>query len=334
MEYSDARRIKEKINKKVLNKQNVVATGLGYKNNDPKQGIALITSVTKKKPMGFGRGKISRFQAVSKSYNGLQTDVIESGEFKAFQFDPTQKLRPCPQGISIGHKGVTAGTLGAWLNYMGHKVILSNNHVIANSNDAEIGDEILQPGSYDGGAMPDDMIARLEKFIPIEFGGGISNCPIASHVVSLLNWIGGKIGSNTELQAIVKPTATTNLVDAAIAQPTNIQNVMEEYWDGTKATGFNEIGLGDYIKKYGRTTGFTEDSVTQTDVTVTVNYGSAGMATFTNQLMAGPMSAGGDSGSTILNHNDEIVGLLFAGSNTSTIFSPIQLVIDALGISM
>lgn len=333
MEYFSAKRIKQKVDKKVLSKQNVVATGLGFKNNDPEQGIALITSVTKKKPMGFGKGKISRFQAVSKSYSGLQTDVVESGEFKAL-FDPTQRIRPCPQGISIGHKAITAGTLGAWVNYIGHKVILSNNHVIANSNDAEIGDDILQPGSYDGGKVPDDVIAKLEKYIPIEFGGGSSNCPIASHIVSLLNWVAGKLGSNTQLQAIVSPTATNNLVDAAIAKPVDVENIKEEYWDGTKVNGHSGVGLGQYIKKYGRTTGFTEGEVLQTDVTVSVNYGSSGIATFQDQIMAGPMSAGGDSGSTILNNHDEIVGLLFAGSDTTTIFSPIQLVIDALGITL
>jgi len=43
--------------------------------------------------------------------------------------------------------------------------MLSNNHVLANSNAAKKGDAILQPGSADGGSKT---VARLECFIPIQ----------------------------------------------------------------------------------------------------------------------------------------------------------------------
>ena len=75
-------------------------------------------------------------------------DVIEYGELRA-QADIldattqslTQKRRPCPPGFSIGHPDVTAGTLGAWV-HRGRSdayFILSNNHILASSNDAEMG---------------------------------------------------------------------------------------------------------------------------------------------------------------------------------------------------
>ncbi len=59
--------------------------------------------------------------------------------------------------------------------------MLSNNHVLANSNDATAGDAILQPGPADGGRLGPDTIAVLERFCPIEFaptgklqrGGGV-----------------------------------------------------------------------------------------------------------------------------------------------------------------
>jgi len=47
--------------------------------------------------------------------------------------------------------------------------ILSNNHVLANSNGANIGDPILQPGPAGNGLFPGDQIAILSRFVPIEF---------------------------------------------------------------------------------------------------------------------------------------------------------------------
>jgi len=68
-------------------------------------------------------------------------------------------------------------------------------------------------------------------------------------------------------------------------------------------------------------------------VTVSVDYGGK-IAIYKNQLMAGAMSQGGDSGSAVLDMNKQVVGLLFAGSNTTTIMNPIQLVLDALGVQL
>ncbi len=86
------------------------------------------------------------------------------------------KMRPAPGGISVGHVRVTAGTLGCLAR--GRRaprnqrvLMLSNNHVIANSNNARFGDSIIQPGRADGGRSPRDQIAILERFVPIRFGG-------------------------------------------------------------------------------------------------------------------------------------------------------------------
>jgi len=69
-------------------------------------------------------------------------------------------------------------------------------------------------------------------------------------------------------------------------------------------------------------------------VIVQVSYGPGKIATFVGQLMEGGMSAGGDSGSACLNMNNELVGLLYAGSDSSTIFNPIQDVFSLLGIQL
>jgi hypothetical protein len=98
--------------------------------------------------------------------------------------------------------------------------------------------------------------------------------------------------------------------------------------------GITDAELGMALKKFGRTTEFTEGSVLQIDVTSAVSYGSSGNATFVDQIMAGGMSAGGDSGSAILSGDNKLVGLLFAGSANSTIINRIQNVFDLLNVSL
>nr|WP_201767350.1 hypothetical protein [Sporomusa ovata] len=53
---------------------------------------------------------------------------------------------------------------------------------------------------------------------------------------------------------------------------------------------------------------------------------------FTDQILAGPMSMPGDSGSLVLTNDNYAVGLLFAGSERATMFNKIQHVLDKLDI--
>ena len=68
-----------------------------------------------------------------------------------------------------------------------------------------------------------------------------------------------------------------------------------------------------------------------TGVTVQVDY-SDRVATFEDQVVAGPMSQGGDSGSLVVDVQGRTVGLLFAGSETTTVFNRASRVADALGV--
>src|SRR5436190_20285213 len=85
--------------------------------------------------------------------------------------DPTTRQRPAPMGFSVGHPAITAGSIGARVADATRVYILSNNHVLANANDATIGDPELQPGAYDHGTAPADQIATLSAFKPIDFSG-------------------------------------------------------------------------------------------------------------------------------------------------------------------
>ena len=81
--------------------------------------------------------------------------------------DRKTKRRPCPGGVSVGHYQITAGTLGCWVKKNDQWMLLSNNHVLANVNQAKIGDPIYQPGVYDGGTA-DDELGKLYEFVPID----------------------------------------------------------------------------------------------------------------------------------------------------------------------
>ncbi|MEK6697446.1 MAG: hypothetical protein AABZ10_00185 [Nitrospirota bacterium] len=264
--------------------------------------------------------------------NNIPTDIVETGLFFALQ-SRTTRYRPAPGGVSIGHRDITAGTLGCLVKKNGQIHILSNNHVLANSNDGHPGDPILQPGPYDGGTYPDDHIANLAEFVPISFTDLPSGCSIAGGSAAFLNGIARLLGSGTRLQA-VRSQAGENLVDAAIARPLNDQDVTPELLEiGTLAgTAPGELGMD--IKKSGRTTALTTGEIQQVDVTVSVQYGGSRVASFTDQLMAGAMSQGGDSGSAVVDTSNRLVGLLFAGSDTSTIINRIENVFTALDLSL
>ncbi len=88
------------------------------------------------------------------------------------------------------------------------------------------------------------------------------------------------------------------------------------------------------VKKSGRTTGFTTGTIQQVDVSANVQYGAGKIALFTDQLMAGAMSQGGDSGSAVMDDNNRLTGLLFAGSDSTTIINRIENVFSTLGVSL
>ncbi len=314
----------------LLKRANVVATGVGYKvtGGERTSALSIVCSVKKK----IDTDRLSAQDLVPAGVAGIPTDIVETGAIRAQQA-PTDRFRPTPGGVSIGHVAITAGNQGCWVTQNGQKVILSNNHVLANSNAAEIGDPILQPGPFDGGSFPQDHFANLTQFVPISFEGEPSECQFANAVIGVFNAGCRLINSNTRYK-IAKAQAEDNLVDAAIATPLDPADVKDEILNIGPIQGTVEGQLGMAVKKSGRTTGFTTGQIQQVDVTANVQYGAGQMALFTDQLLAGAMSQGGDSGSAVLDDNNRLTGLLFAGSDTTTIINRIENVFSALGISL
>jgi len=172
----------------------------------------------------------------------------------------------------------------------------------------------------------------LDDYIPLDFGGEEPDCSIAGNIVRVLNQVAQLTGSSHRMQAYRK-TPGANVVDAALAKPLNPAMFTPDIHEIGRPRGAREIELGGAVKKSGRTTSYTEGQIIQIDVTTSVMYNGRA-ATFNGQLMAGGMSAPGDSGSAVLDSENYVVGLLYAGSGAATMINPIDKVLQALNVEI
>jgi len=217
--------------------------------------------------------------------------------------------RPVPIGISTGNAlENSAGTIAARVTDGTHVYALSNNHVYARENEAEIGEEILQPGLLDKAYDEASHLGTLHDFVEISFDNG------------------------------------NNLVDAAIAVSTtdDLGNATPRNGYGTPKSMTQIAELGMSVKKFGRTTELTRGTVVLINVIVEVWYGDR-HAIFEHQIVVQgrklmkPFILPGDSGSLLVTHPHRYpVGLLFAGDATGQygIANEIDNVLNELGVTI
>lgn len=319
----------------LITRRNVVGVGVGFKETSEglTEDVAVVVNVAQKVP----KAQLAESDKVPRDLDGVKTDVVETGRFLAGQVSAaaqTTKDRwrgKIPPGVSMGHFEVTAGTFGCLVRRGRELLILSNNHVLANVNSAKPGDAIIQPGRYDGG-KPEDKVAELVDFVPLDFGGDSARSGLFTTLEKLVNSLASFFGSDHRMMAY-RTSPGENLVDAALARPLNPAQFVGEIFNIGRPAGLAEATLGTSVQKTGRTTGYTQGRITQIDVTTSVDYNGR-MATFTDQLMASGMSEGGDSGSLVLNEQRQAIGLLFAGSPRATLINPIQTVLKLLDIEI
>jgi len=304
---------------------NVVGMGFGVKwiSGRPTGEPALLVLVTQKLEKELVRG----VDRIPEKIEGVQTDVLSIGYPMAGggvdnRSSLNQRIRPVPGGYSVGHPNFTAGTIatcvydilpGGGASPPTHGVgvpskyyILSNNHVLADSNKAKLGSPILQPALYDGGEVGQDQIATLTRFVPIDF-----------------------------------TSLGTNLVDAAIAEGEFAQLKREVHWlgqiDGWRPKA--KVSVGTPVKKTGRTTHFTTGRITAINATLYISYEGGKKAKFIDQIVTTPMSAGGDSGALITTTPaggccNVAVGLLFAESALASVANQIEHVRSLLRVEV
>lgn len=308
---------------------NVVGVGVGFTlppttgpggevlSSDVEPGKqALNIYVVERTPLEEVKAVIAEAAGVSAaSTDDVPINVIVTGMIDA---QPHRfRIRPAPGGVSCGHFKITAGTIGCLCvgrtpPRNARLMVLSNNHVLANSNNAVFGECVTQPGPFDGGKCPADQIAILERFVPINFSGG------------------------------------ANFVDAATAWcwPDRVRKELV-YLSGGQPRFFR-IGnapiapqLNMAVGKSGRTTQLTRGTIIDISASINVNYGGGRVALFRDQISirgaAGSVfSQGGDSGSSIWTWDSarRPVGLLFAGGGGITFANKMTRVVAALDINL
>lgn len=347
------------VTESLMPKENVVGVGVGYKtkngqivrdaNGNPVECV--VVSVSQKVAIE----SLSPTDRVPVKIMGMETDVLETGPISIISdlpnsvaVNPKERIRPIQPGLSTGlNPGITAGTIGLMVRKAGDSTnyMLSNWHVLAGNNTPVADREIVtitQPGNFDGGRTPADVVALLTDFVPIDSGedvGTPSGCGTAAAVAWIPNAIAELIGSDTRLVPMlatsVSPQMENNLVDAALARLT-VEFELDLPEVGL-VTGTAEPTLGQRVQKFGRTTEHTVGTITQINATFAVSGYPGGTATFSDQVAitadSGPFLQGGDSGSSLISEDNLMLGLCFAGSDVIGIANRWENVAAGLNIS-
>lgn len=252
---------------------------------------------------------------------GIATDVIEAAPaYFAAPLAPCtlkrlQRQRPILPGGSVGNIAVVGGTLGARVRSRkpgenGLRLMLSNNHVLADFGAAAVGSAICQPAMGDGGE-PTDVVGHLHRFAPIMVGSQASN----------------------------RVDAAVASVDGGVALSSSICTV-----GAIHGTALPTLEMA--VHKHARTTGYSTGFIDDIDCDVLVPLSRSDpsrVARFTRQLRIRPRSGasrfaqGGDSGALIVaKPSNAAVGLLFAcpDNGSYAYANPINDVLDSLDVEL
>ncbi len=290
----------------LLPKANVIGVAVGHKwtNGQSTGEEALLVLVSQKVPLN----QLKPEDIIPPIIDGVKTDVVGKCGFLRPHAD-TARYRPIPAGVSTGHLWVTAGTLGGWFtDRSGDIVALSNNHVLAAENRGLEGHLAFQPGIYDA--------PKWGSWRGLE-------APFSQYP-----YYGQLKGNYVRLQN------TGNVQDSAIARVAHPSLAWGTILEIGTPTGFrDDVPINLSVMKRGRTTRLTHGKVIGIHATVQVWYDD-GILTFEDQVITTGMSAGGDSGSLGLDGDRKIWGLLYAGSDTITVFNYIKYPRESYGLSI
>lgn len=207
------------------------------------------------------------------------------------------------------------GTLGSLVTRGGTQFILSNNHVLARSDIAAVGDPISSPGLIDNNCRSATPVANLTQFYNLETGAPPKIDAAIAQVV------GGDIDPSGKIIYLGSTTDTNNVPVPGAPHA----------GAGITAT------IGEPVAKSGRSTGLTCSTVFSVNTATSVQYqkgcgtGATFDVSYSNQVdvAGGSFSAEGDSGSIIVDQGTaDPVALLFAGSDTDTVGNPVADVLN------
>lgn len=315
----------------LLNKENVTGVSRGLRVDEDGNVISdeevWVVTVKEKKD----EFELASSDVVPKSIDGVDTIVRDFGDIKAQNESEVykEKTRPLKGGISFGLENGPSGTLGVSLESENRFYLLSNNHVIADTNDAQIGSDLIQPASADSERR--NYCGELERYVKISFKEN-PLFPKSGLFSKLCQFFTGFFGRDDSSSKIIETNSKYNQVDCALGQLRSCSTKINELLNVGKIRGIRKPELGMPVKKVGRTSGVTRGQIIQIDATIEVGFSFGRKAMFEDQIVTTPISSPGDSGSVVLDEDNYLVGLLFSGSEKVTILNPIDLVFDNLNI--
>jgi len=216
-----------------------------------------------------------------------------------------------------------SGTLGSLISRGGQFFILSNNHVLARSNQSQVGEPISQPGLAEANCDTSAVstVAKLSQFVPLQpLPSSQATTPISAADAAMALITPGAVdasGTILDLAGVNQPAPPSST-------PTDPATVMS---------------LNKTVAKVGSASGLTCSTLTSINSAIDVDYqtscggGTQFTARFANQVVitSTDFSASGDSGSLIVTADQaRPVALLYAGADNATAATPIGDVLAAL----
>jgi WD40 repeat protein len=214
------------------------------------------------------------------------------------------RVRPLKPGLSVSGANGTAGTLGAFVrDTQGRLYLLSVTGILGTVDCTQISPDtqVIQPGQHDGGLVPDDVVGYFARCLPLADG------------VSVANLAGlARLADGVTFETIIPGIGPIR----GIRTPTP----------------------GMSVRKLGRTTGLTTGEIQKVgqSFTIAVSQPDAGPTSmqFVNAVATSRMSDAGDSGALVVDEEGYAIGIVVAGSQTTSLLAPIQDVLDSLGVQL
>jgi hypothetical protein len=287
---------------------NIHAIGIGLAPGTGEYSIQVfVNNARAELAPGSGRATLPR------DYLGVPLVLIEmpmAGFLSEVVADATSPAGEYSQAIRERQEIIVGGISGANTNLTGQSgtigyfctrrsllrrrpevYLLSNSHVFADLRKEKVDatDLIVQPSP--GEPASNRPIATLVDFSTLKFGNGPED---------------------------------PNHVDAAIAKlwgPHPHKPVIPSIGTVVGQVMQRDIELGERVRKFGRTTGYTEGTIFSMYLDIRIRYDRTGQsAFFSDQLLIAPVVpeftkfvAKGDSGSVVIDEEQRMVGLIFGG---------------------
>ncbi|MFQ4148487.1 hypothetical protein AAGW05_07280 [Arthrobacter sp. LAPM80] len=319
------RPVKESAEDQILSVPGVVGVDIGEKisGGKPTGEMSILVYVKAKKK----KSALSAKDLVPPMVDGVKTDVqelvielqaamgrlegelqIDAGTYTTLHggigMGPSRSVYMTPPDVPTAGNYVFVGTLGAMVRdrASGATMALTNFHVAAINSGWNVGDRMVQPGRVDGGNPATQEFGALTR---------------------------AQLTENTDGAVVT--------VDSAKAWDYTVEGIGD-------VAGTSTATAGMAVQKRGRTTEHTFGNVASADATISIDYGDGiGTRTLRHQIristdtsQSARFSDHGDSGSTVMDMNRNVVALLFAGSSdgSTTFANPIAGVLNELGVDI